>query len=316
MGIGTFVDRLAQGLASEPAVRARLWRGQGADRRAYLTTLWRSGLFDISPRLDPRLPTVDVVHFACNLGSVLPGRRSVVTVHDLMFRRHRRARDHVTELLLGQCLRRAGHVVAVSDRTRAEVESAFPHLRGRVTVIPHGMRRLPARDGLRRHILALAGGADPRKRVPLMIEIYREYRYTSPDPLPLVVLSRAGLLPGQRRDLLALGARLVPSATADQVDALMGDAAALLYTTAEEGFGLPIVEAAEAGTPVVMDARARVATEVLGPHCVRIDGDRKDWADGLCRAITLGPVRAALSLPDWETVAARYLELYREVQRS
>lgn len=297
-------------------MRVSLWRGEGGwDRRGRLSTIARSGLFDISPRLDPRLPHVDVVHFACNVGSLVPGTRSVVTVHDLMYRRHRRPRDRVTGVLLGQCLRRAGRVVAVSDRTRADVESAFPHLLARVEVIPHGMRKLPAPAGPREHILAFGGGADPRKRVPLMIEAYREYRTTSPDPLPLVVLSRAGLLADQSGQLRGLGARLVPSATATEVDALMAGAAALLYPTGEEGFGLPILEAAEAATPVVMDARARVAEEVVGPHCVQVEGEgAKDWAEALRRAVSQGPVTASLGLPEWETVAARYVDLYRQVQ--
>lgn len=314
LGIGTFLDRLADSLARDPSVHVTLWRGSGGwSRRGQLSTLGHSGLFDISPRLDPRVRPADVVHFACNFGALVPGPHTVVTVHDLMLR-PARLQDRILRFFLERCLSRAGAVVAVSEQTRNDLEAEFPWLTGRVTVIPHGMRHLPARTGPRKHVLAFGGGSDPRKRVPLAVAAYRAYLASSPDALPLVVLSRAGLLDDQERELLALGARLVPSATADEVDELVGEAAAVLYPTTEEGFGLPILEAAEAGTPVVIDAAARVPQELVGSHCVKVaDAGPEAWADGIRRAVALGPVPDALSLPDWSGVASSYARLYREV---
>jgi glycosyltransferase involved in cell wall biosynthesis len=130
------------------------------------------------------------------------------------------------------------------------------------------------------------------------------------------VLARAGLSEAQRLRLRELGARIVESATADEVQALMAGAGALVYPTAEEGFGLPILEAAEVSTPVVMDAAARVSAEVIGSHCIRVASlAAPDWADAIREAVARGPVDASLTLPDWATVARRYAELYREVER-
>ncbi len=318
LGIATFLDRLTAALATaRPSVETRLWQGQGVwGRAAVLSTLARSGPFDVSPRLDPRTWGCDVVHFASNLGPVFPGRRSLVTVHDLMYRDRRRGRpqDRLAGLLLEACLRRASKVVAISDRTRAQVEAAIPQLAGRVEVIPHGMRRLPWPLAPRCHILAFGGAADPRKRVDLMVAAYREYHAAAPDPLPLVVLARAGLTAGQQGQLEQLGATIVATATATEVDELMAAAAALLYTTTTEGFGLPILEAAEVGTRVVMDTRADVATEVLGRHCLMVDGaGARAWADVLRQAVAEGPVRGAVDLPGWSTVAGRYADLYEEL---
>ena len=317
LGIATFVDRLVDGLVAVPSVDVSLWRGTGRwNVRGRLSTLARSGLFDLSPRLDPRSRVFSVTHFACNLGSVRPGPNSVLTVHDLMYRRRVRSRDRLAGALLEQCLGRAGRVVAVSARTGADVRAAFPDLAERVEVIPHGMRRLPRSGSERRHILAFGGGSDPRKRVDLMVAAYREYCATVADPLRLVVLSRAGLTRPQAESLVALGARLVADASSERVDGLMAEAAALLYPTAEEGFGLPILEAAEAGTPVVMDAAARVAAEAVGPHCRLVhEGDARAWARALDDAVRAGPVFDALALPGWAEVATRYAELYREVAR-
>ncbi|MFN2607368.1 MAG: glycosyltransferase [Acidimicrobiales bacterium] len=315
LGIATYVDRLVDAFSADGRPPPRLWRGTGAWGPAGLaSTATRSGLFDVSPRLDPRTRRYDVVHFASNLGPLCPGRNSVVTVYDLMRWRGSRRRDRLPRALFERALAGAGRVVAISDRTRADVEAAVPALAGQVDVIAPGMRLLPAPSGPRRHLLAFGGASDPRKRTALTVDVYRAYRAATAEPLPLVVLARAGLTPDLRRELAALGARVVPSAPAPEVDALMASAAAVLYSTLEEGFGLPILEAAEVGTPVVMDARARVATEVVGRHCFLVDGPTvEDWVATLGRALASGPVDHALDLPGWPAAARRYRELYEEV---
>ena len=315
LGISTFLDRLMGGFAARSDASIVLWKGSGDwGWKAKVGTLTHSGLFDVSPHLDPRAAGFDVVHFLSNFGSLFPGHRSVLTVHDLLYQGSTRTRDRVIGSLLERSLPRAGKVVAISGHTRAALERTWPELAGRVVVIPHGMRRLPWPTAPRRHLLAFGGGTDPRKRTDLMVSIYQEYRATCRNPLPLVVLSRAGLTAGQTRDLTEVGARIVAHASGDDVDKWVAEACAVLYTTVAEGFGLPIVEAGEVGTPVIMDAAAVVATEALGAHCVRVTGSRLgDWATAIRRAVDAGPVPDALSLPDWQSVADSYVELYRGV---
>jgi glycosyltransferase involved in cell wall biosynthesis len=315
LGIGTFVGRLMEGfdLAGEqPPV---LWKAPGTWGPATVAgTLVRSGLFDLSPRLDPRTRRFDVVHYACNMGSAAPGPHSLLTVHDLMHRRSRRPRTRVMGALLELSISRAGRVVAGSTRARDEVEEAFPRLRGRIEVLSHGMRNLPRSTAPREHILAFGGASDPRKRTDLMVAAYRAYADATPNALPLVVLARAGLTPSQRTELEAAGATIVPSATAAEVDDLMGRAAAVLLTTREEGFGMPVLEAAEAATPVVLDAGAQIGEEVRGSHLILISGSGLGgWVAGMREAVERGPVPDALSLPGWDEVARRYSEIYREL---
>lgn len=315
LGISTFVDRLMEGFKAHPGISLTKWQGSGDwGWRAQLSTLARSGIFDVSPTLDPRTRGFDAVHYVSNVGAVFPGRRSILTVHDMLYRRNTRLRDRMYGFLLERSLPRAARVVAVSARTASEVTLAFPALAGRIEVIPHGMRRLELPLEERRHVLAFGGGSDPRKRTDLMVAVYREYREASVDPLPLVVLARAGLTQSQSRELAAVGARTVAAATGPEVDRFMAEAAALLYPTTTEGFGLPILEAGEVGTPVVLDAAADIPVEVRGRHCVSVsDGSLASWAGALRQAIADGPVTDPLDLPDWESVAGRYLELYREV---
>jgi hypothetical protein len=248
LGIATWIDRLMSGFSGATGTRPVLWRASaGWGGTGMVGTLCRSGLFDLSPEIDPRSRGSDVVHFAGNNGSLFPGR-------------------------------------------------------------------MPAAAGPWEHVLAFGGASDPRKRTDLMVGAYREYAQTTREPLPLVVLARAGLTPGQRTDLDDAGAVIIDDASSTQVDNLLATAAALVYPTTEEGFGLPILEAAEFGTPVVMDASARVAPEVMGDHCVRVvEPGLAAWADGLREAIGRGRVEGALDLPDWVSVAAAYQEIYEQV---
>lgn len=314
LGIATFIDRLMAGFAADGSTPPRLWRGSGSGAAGLVSTAARSGLFDLSPRLDPRARRFDVVHFASHLGPVWPGRNSVFTVHDLMHRRWSRSHYAVTGALLERSLTRAGRVVASSEHTRRELERALPPLTGRVELIVPGMRDGRETKADREHVLAFGGAADPRKRTDLMVAVYCAYAAATAGALPLVVLARAGLTPAQQKTLATVGARVVPDATAEEVDAYMAGAAALLYPTQEEGFGLPILEAAEAGTPVVMDAKAIVAAEIVGRHCFMAEGtDVGTWVAALRRAVAAAPVERPLDLPGWPEVAARYGAVYAEV---
>jgi len=310
LGIASFLDRLDAGLAAHPDISVRHWGGDGST--AQFDFLAHGGLFDVTPRLDPRV-RADVVHFASNLCAAFPGRHAVVTVHDLLYRQRGRAQDRLLGALLVHGVRRAERVVAISERTKVELEERLG-LRGEVLVIPHGQRRLARREGLRSHLLAFGGGADPRKRVDLTLSAYAEYRRRCCAPLPLVVLGRAGLTPRQRQRLTDVGGLCRAEASTAEVDDLFASAAALVYPSRAEGFGLPIVEAAEHATPVVLDAQADLASEVRGRHCFEAHGtDPADWADQIDAAVAAGPVPDALDLPTWDEVADQYVDLYRDL---
>ena len=173
------------------------------------------------------------------------------------------------------------------------------------------MRRLQLPPQPRSHVLAFGGGSDPRKRMDLMLAVYREYMRSAPHTLPLMVLTRAGLLKRHADALSSVNGTTVAASTEDDVTRLLASAGALLYTSKAEGFGLPIVEAAEVGTPVVMDGTADIATEAIGSHCFLVrDPNPSAWAATLHRAVEAAPIHHALALPDWSDVADRYAQLY------
>ena len=103
--------------------------------------------------------------------------------------------------------------------------------------------------------------------------------------------------------------------------ALYRDAAALVYPSRYEGFGLPLVEAMASGTPVLA-SRAASIPEVVGESGILLDpDDPKRWADAIVQVMTDPVLRARLraaglaraAMFNWERTARITLDVYRRV---
>jgi glycosyltransferase involved in cell wall biosynthesis len=116
------------------------------------------------------------------------------------------------------------------------------------------------------------------------------------------------LLPLARRlgvagDVLHMG--FVPST---QVEALLGAARAVVFPTRYEGFGLPVVEAATAGSRIVA-SRLEVFDEIGVPRENQVDFDD---VDAVAAALRLpAPTRLSVAPLAWAEVARRTVDVLR-----
>ncbi|MHB8488402.1 MAG: glycosyltransferase family 4 protein [Candidatus Dormibacteria bacterium] len=226
----------------------------------------------------------------------------VVTVHDLIpfvmprdYPWVRRARVPGLRLL-----RRADAVIAVSEATRRDVLRFTRTDPARITVIPEGIspvfRPAPAeaihrlRDKLRldRPFLLAVGTFDPRKRITLLADVVGRVRRDH--DVALVIAGDQGTFTGIVTGELARAgltehSRVIGHVTSDDLVALYTAAAAFVFTSAYEGFGLPPLEAMACGTPAVVFDNSSLPEVSGGAASMVPDGDGDAMADAVNRIL-------------------------------
>jgi glycosyltransferase involved in cell wall biosynthesis len=362
-GIGTYLRGLLDGLhALDADSRVSLMLRSGAPPPAELDR-WRAAPGPRLPVLKRRLqPVADpflvsrvlrryrpgLYHAVEYAQPIAPGGVPVVvTVHDLIpflfpadypwMRRER--------LLALRLLRRADALITPSTATAEDCTRVAAVPEARITVVPHGVDPAYAPAGptdvaaLRRRLgldpdepyLLSVGVFDPRKRLPLLLDA--ACRLTAAHPtLRLVLAGDQGAYAEPVRGAVAaaglsphtIHAGYVP---ADAMPALYTGAAALLFTSAYEGFGLPILEAMACGCPVAACANSAIP-EVAGDAALLVpEGAQQHMAEALGHALIpllddpverarrgeLGRLHAAQFT--WERAARSTLTVYEAAER-
>jgi glycosyltransferase involved in cell wall biosynthesis len=239
--------------------------------------------------------------------------RSVVTVHDLSFERHPELmplKDRlVFKTTVPRSARKSDRVIAVSERTRADLIELYRISPEKIRVIPHGVDPAFAPgDGKGEGYLLFVGAVQRRKDPRAALEAARDLQ------MHLVVVGpeREPALAGELREL---GADLRGYVEKDELAGLYRQAACVVVPSQYEGFGLPVLEAMASGTPVVAAADPALV-EVAGDAVVY--AEREDLAGAILHALerreelgAAGLARAARF--SWAEAARRTVEVYREL---
>jgi glycosyltransferase involved in cell wall biosynthesis len=213
---------------------------------------------------------------AHTLPLLFPGR-GVVTIHDLGYRFFPQAHPAWQRLYLDLSTRfsakRAGHILADSRATQADLQSEYGVPAGKIRVVYPGVAALaPANASeiarvrlaynLPARYLLFLGTLQPRKNIGRLAEAFAAYIASQPQSdLGLVLAGNTGWLFDLERDVLAAlptsaRARLLVTGYVKDADvaALYTGAAAFVFPSLYEGFGFPVIEALACGTPVVCSA--------------------------------------------------------------
>jgi glycosyltransferase involved in cell wall biosynthesis len=227
--------------------------------------------------------------------------KQVVTIHDMQYRSHPDDLGWLarltTDILVRLAARRARYVVTDSEFAGREIATYTSATREKIRVVECGVDRLfgePVDDTLRTDIRRLVGHAPyvltvansyPHKNLPTLA---RAYGIAATDvPHALVIVGRERLGEPELKTTLSE----LPATVGDRVIRLAGldtDVLRGLYQMADlfvfpslyEGFGLPVLEAMMAQTPVITTRQASIP-EVGGDFVDYVD-DATD-ADELAR---------------------------------
>lgn len=286
----------------------------------------------------------DIIHAPHWNVPLFAPRPFVVTIHDLLLRHIPRSARISTRSPIAAAVKRAGYRVtlgaAVARASRILVPTRFvaedllsfyPHADGRILVTGEGMTRRfspspnAAVNPPHARFLLYVGSAYPHKGLDFLVDAWEEIEMRNPDMRLKIAGEEDAFMRRVKQDVHKRGLTrveflgFVPD---EQLKALYSEAAAFVFPSRCEGFGLPPLEAMQAGCPVVA-SRASALPEVLGEDGVFYfePGSKIDILRAIDRvlrdpeAARRGVRRARSSLAarhDWHAAAIATIRAYSE----
>jgi glycosyltransferase involved in cell wall biosynthesis len=260
------------------------------------------------PRLLRRLRP-ELSHFQHALPLGLRGA-SVVTIHDLHFEHDPSVMGLVDRMtfktVVPRAVRKADHVLAVSERTKRDIVALYGVPPEKVTVTPHGVDPAFAPGDATNDGYLLFVGAVQARKDPLAA-----LAAADAVGVPLVVVGPEKE-PDLARELRSRGADVRGWVEKPELAELYRRAGALILPSRFEGFGVPVLEAMASGTPVVLsdDEALREVAGDAGVYGELADAVRRAFGDRE-RYARAGLERAAQFT--WEASARRTADVYRRV---
>jgi len=302
----------------------------------YIPSLWRV----LGSPAEIKRNRIDVFHGLSNeLPFCTDKAKTVVTIHDLIFLRYPEFYKPVDRWIYTQkfrwACRNADMVVAVSECTKRDIISFFGISEEKIQVVYqscHPQFSQPATDEKRREIvekyklprryILYVGSIEARKNLLLAVRALQHL----PDDIHLVALGRPTNYQRMVEDYAALKGlsrrlHIFNGTPFADFPAFYQTAQAFVYPSFFEGFGIPIIEALNSGTPVVA-ATGSCLEEAGGGGSVYVDPNNElALADALKTIITNPKLAENMSIEgkkyvqrfEAKPIAERLNEIYQKI---
>jgi glycosyltransferase involved in cell wall biosynthesis len=255
------------------------------------------------------------------------GTTTVVTVHDLNFYHHPDWMDPKFRWWIMKTavpgVKKAAHVVAISDFVLNDVRRTLDLPKEKTSRIYNGTESMNAPQAERKRATILGVNLwQPHKNLPRLLEALAILRKEMPE----VALHLAGRpqanfknSPDAARALEQPGVKVLGYLSREELARAYAEATVFCYPSLFEGFGLPILEAMTAGTPVVT-SDAACLPEIAGGAAILVNPlSAQDIARGLkqalvedesLRATRIAAGRKVAARFTWEEAARQYINLF------
>jgi glycosyltransferase involved in cell wall biosynthesis len=293
----------------------------------------------------------DLVHVPLNRVPLLMIQPYVVTVHDLAnllfeWEEHSKLRIQLRRFRLKRGLARASRVIAVSEATRRDVEQLAGVPPGRLRLVYNApdpgfsaansagadeeRSRIMERYQIQHPFLLYAGNIRRHKNIPRLVEAFavvREQLAGHPvyRDLRLVIIGdNISQYPAVRQAVIRSRSehvvRFLGFVPFETLRFFYQSAAAFVFPSRYEGFGLPPLEAMACGTPVVT-SNVSSLPEVVGDAAILVNPENVfDIVRGIHDALLDDGLRATLIARgreqaarfSWSRTARQVLDIYEE----
>ena len=291
----------------------------------------------------------DILHFPYNwsfpLHKVLP---TLLTIHDVIPLTFREAMGILTNRFLYRpgmrlATRTNDRIATVSEFSKADIAQQLHVPLEKIKVIPNGLRNpfpptaqrlaeLTERYQIQGGFILYVGGIHERKNVVRLIHAFGRMIQKTDYSGQLLITGKAAGAPYQDRMRIEVDAAIAEANLGTRVtltgfipdeklDALMSQAQCMIYPSLYEGFGIPVLEAMRAGTPVIT-SNLTALPEVAGGAALLIDPlDVEGMASTMAQLLVNPSLQEELkkkgkdraSSYSWQNTAEMYLNLYQEV---
>jgi len=231
------------------------------------------------------------------IGIQKTGIRSVVTIHDLIFKRFPQyfgfTSRKIYQAKINYACKHADRIIAVSQKTKDDlvellsidpkkIEVIYQNCDASFRVEQTGIKKGEVRlkYNLPKKFILTVGTIEERKNLLLLIKAF----HLLPNDTRLVVVGKETDYAKKvkqyiTRNQLASRITFVPNASFGDLPAIYQLAEIFVYPSRYEGFGIPVLEALVSGLPVVA-ATGSCLEEAGGPDSLYVDPDNeKDLAD-------------------------------------
>ncbi|MBN2323976.1 MAG: glycosyltransferase family 4 protein [Spirochaetes bacterium] len=293
-----------------------------------------------------------VIHFPYNWS--FPVRKAVptvLTVHDVIPFTFREAQGLYTNLVkykpgMRKTCRLNDMIVTVSEFSRQDISRKVGVSLEKIRVIYNGLRSPNPQNGtveeslrkrldLRDRFLLNVGGIHERKNVPRLIRAFSLLTARSGYKGKLVITGKVSGAPYQEKMKRICDAAVKDVGMKERVvftsyvsepelDELFRMADLLIYPSLYEGFGIPVIEAMNAGLPVITSNSSALPEVAGGAALLTAPEDTEDMSRKMERLLSDESLKKELikkgkdrcSSFTWEKTAREYLALYREAVSS
>lgn len=161
-------------------------------------------------------------------------------------------------------LKDASEIITVSEFSKREMLELYEVASERIKVIPNGFNDLstiPETDVLQRNQIQspyffYMGRLEHKKNTPRLVQAFAELKQRSTEPVQLVLAGSAGfgyneITQAIQDNQLTNDVKLLGWTSDEDAATLMKHAHAFVFPSLYEGFGIPVLEAMNVGTPVI-----------------------------------------------------------------